>query len=155
MIINDENKTILIKLLIQHEGLRLKPYRDTMGKLTIGVGRNLDDVGISYDEALQLLDNDINNVIQQLNTLPTFAKLNSARQMALANMTFNLGFHGILKFKNLWAALETGNYVEAAKEVLNSKWAGQVGHRAHELAHGAMNDLHAARNTFATAHGTH
>lgn len=51
--------TVLKDMLIRHEGLKLKPYRDTVGKLTIGAGRNLNDLGISEREAMFLLDNDI------------------------------------------------------------------------------------------------
>ena len=46
-------------MLIRHEGLKLKPYLCTAGKLTIGVGRNIQDRGITYQEAMMLLENDI------------------------------------------------------------------------------------------------
>ena len=125
----------LIKLLITHEGLRLKPYRDTRGKLTIGVGRNLDDVGITEDEALYLLKNDIKRVLDFLKErLPYWNGLTETRKMALVDMCFNLGPGGFLSFKKMLRALERGDYEQAAKEMLDSRWARQVGRRAEELA---------------------
>jgi lysozyme len=124
----------LTNLLFKHEGLRLKPYFDIVGKLTIAVGRNLDDVGISESEALFLLCNDIESITSHLKTIPAFNTLNTNQKIALSNMTFNLGFHGILRFKKMWAALEANNYQLAAKEMLNSKWAEQAPLRAKELS---------------------
>ncbi len=125
----------LIRLLITHEGLRLKPYRDTRGKLTIGVGRNLDDVGITEEEALYLLKNDIKRVLDFLKErLPYWNGLTETRKMALVDMCFNLGPGGFLSFKKMLAALERGDYEQAAREMLDSRWARQVGRRAEELA---------------------
>ncbi len=125
----------LIRLLITHEGLRLKPYRDTRGKLTIGVGRNLDDVGITEEEALYLLKNDIKRVLDFLKErLPYWNGLTETRKMALVDMCFNLGPGGFLSFKRMLAALERGDYEQAAREMLDSRWARQVGRRAEELA---------------------
>ena len=82
----------MINLLITHEGLRLKPYRCAAGKLTIGVGRNLEDVGITEEEALYLLKNDIRRVINELkDVLPFWNELSKTRQEALIDMCFNLG----------------------------------------------------------------
>ena len=125
----------LIKLLITHEGLRLKPYRDTVGKLTIGVGRNLDDVGITEEEALYLLTNDIKRVLDFLKgKLPYWNEFTETRKMALVDMCFNLGPGGFLSFKKMLASLENGDYEQAAREMLDSKWARQVGRRAEKLA---------------------
>ena len=122
-------------LLIRHEGLRLKPYRDTVGKLTIGVGRNLDDVGITREEALYLLKNDIDNARRELiKTIPRFLDMDKVRQIVLISMTFNLGLSRFKRFKKLIAAIERKDWDQAAKEMLNSKWAKQVGRRATELA---------------------
>ncbi len=125
----------LIKLLITHEGLRLKPYRDTVGKLTIGVGRNLDDVGITEEEALYLLKNDIRRTINFLSAvLPFWYRLSETRKIALIDMCFNLGGRRFMGFRKMRRALEEGDYERAAEEMLDSKWAGQVGRRAEELA---------------------
>jgi lysozyme len=126
----------LKQTLIRHEGIRLKPYRCTAGKLTIGVGRNLDDVGISNDEALFLLDRDIEKCGVQLSTnLPWFKSLDEVRQDVLINMCFNIGIKGLLGFARTLNAIKDGRYGDAAKFMLESKWAEQVGGRAVELSH--------------------
>lgn len=128
------NRYLLRSQLERHEGLRLKPYRDTVGKLTIGIGRNLDDVGISPEEAELMLDNDIDKVLRQLSDVDEYNTLGPARQTVLANMCFNLGFRGLLGFRRMWAAIARGDYSEAARQMLDSRWAHQVGYRAQELA---------------------
>lgn len=121
--------------LILHEGLRLKPYRDTVGKLTIGVGRNLTDKGISPTEAYELLQNDIAEVKAALVAhLPWVRALSDVRYRVLADMAFNLGIAGLLKFKATLTAVEAGDYHKAAEQMMRSKWAGQVGKRAQRLA---------------------
>ncbi len=128
------NRELLIKQLERHEGLRLKPYRDTVGKLTIGFGRNLEDVGISRGEAEWLLGNDIDAVERRLNTMDEYAALSPVRQVVIANMAFNLGFHGLMAFRNMWAAIRRQDWTGASREMLDSRWAAQVGNRAKELA---------------------
>lgn len=121
--------------LRRDEGERLKPYRDTVGKLTIGVGRNLDDVGLSPEESAYLLANDINKVLRQLDEkLPWWRGLCFNRQRVLINMAFNLGIAGLLGFRNTLAAVQAGQYDKAAEGMLSSKWATQVGKRAVRLA---------------------
>lgn len=120
--------------LIRHEGLRLKPYRDSVGKLTIGVGRNLDDSGISEAEALHLLDNDIAAVKATGMRHDWFRKLDPVRKDAILNMAFNMGWPRLLGFRQMIAALERMDYEEAAREALASKWADQVGNRAREVS---------------------
>ena len=122
-------------LLIIHEGMRLKPYKDSVGKLTIGVGRNLDDVGISRDEAMILLDNDITAAMDALDeALPWWRTLDVLRSRVLIDMAFNLGITRLLGFKQMIAALQAGQYDVAALQMLKSKWAEQVGSRAQTLA---------------------
>ena len=126
---------LLIGDLKADEGIRLKPYRDTVGKLTKGIGRNLDDVGISRIEALSMLEEDIDGVIHNLNIkLPWWEELPEDLQRALLNMCFNLGIRRFLGFKRMLSALEEGNYEVAAAEALDSKWAKQVGNRAIRIA---------------------
>ena len=120
--------------LRRDEGLRLEPYRDTVGKLTIGIGRNLDDRGITEPEALHLLENDIEAVRSELDRrLPWIAQLDDARRGVLLNMAFNMGVDGLLGFKNMLEAVEEGDYPRAAAEMENSRWWGQVGKRARRL----------------------
>jgi lysozyme len=126
---------LLRSLLIKHEGLRLKPYRDTVGKLTIGVGRNLDDKGISEAIAYAMLDEDIQETKKGLfEALPWAYNLSERRQAVLLSMAFNMGLNGLLGFKETLRAVETGDYHHAAECMLKSKWAEQVGNRAVYLA---------------------
>jgi lysozyme len=122
--------------LVRHEGLRLKPYRCTAGKLTIGIGRNLDDCGISQSEAYVMLINDIMNCEKQLQAkIPDiYNGLDEVRKSVLLNMCFNLGISGLLGFKNTLAFVKAGDWERAANNMLVSKWAKQVGRRAIELS---------------------
>ncbi len=123
------------QLLIYHEGLKLKPYMDGRNKLTIGAGRNLEDLGISKEEALLLLHNDIDRVGRELDkSLPWWRKLSDVRQKVLISMAFNLGMGRLLQFNRMLSALQDGDYTAAAEEMLSSLWAKQVGTRAIELA---------------------
>jgi len=127
----------LIAMLERHEGLRLKPYRCPAGKLTIGVGRNLEDAGISREEAYFLLNNDIYRALaiaQEFLGREVWEKLSAPRQEVLVNMAFNLGAGGLAKFKRMRQAIIAGDYEKAAREMLDSNWARQVGSRATELA---------------------
>lgn len=124
----------LIDQLILHEGMVLKPYRDTVGKLTIGVGRNLDDLGISKDEAKILLKNDISRTMSEANKLSFFGKLSENRKLVILDMIFNMGFKTFSTFKNTIQLISDGKYTEASKAMLASKWASQVGKRAITLA---------------------
>jgi len=121
--------------LILHEGLKLKPYKCTAGKITIGVGRNIEDIGITEDEARALLDNDILRVAQELdNGLPWWRDLSDVRQRVLLDMAFNLGTPTLMKFKNTLGLIEAGDFVGASEEMLRSRWAEQVGQRALTLS---------------------
>lgn len=123
------------EMLIKHERLMLKPYKDSVGKLTIGVGRNLDDVGIFEDEADLMLKNDIDRCIHDLNYhLTWWNDLDEVRQMVLVDMCFNLGIYGLLGFKNTLESIKTGDYEKASEQMLQSKWATQVHGRAIELS---------------------
>lgn len=125
----------LRSLLLKHEGLCLKPYTDSAGKLSIGCGRNLTDVGLTEQEALYLLDNDMaRSVTYCREAFQWFNGLCDARQNVVASMVFNLGAHGFSEFKKLIAAIDGKNYDEAANQMLSSHWASQVGKRAVELA---------------------
>ena len=128
------NRNILIDQLKRDEGLKLRPYLCTAGKLTIGHGRNLEDNGISREEAEQMLQNDIDDVVAELGAIRQFNYLDPIRQTVLANMAYNLGVPTLKKFRNMLANISLGDYNEAAKEMLDSKWARQVGDRAIRLA---------------------
>jgi lysozyme len=119
-----------------HEGLRLKVYKCTAGKDTIAYGRNLNDRGVSVEEADMMLANDIAEHEKWCSEQFSFFwfDLNEARQAVLIDMTHNLGQSGLLQFKRFLAALSVGDYVTASKEMLDSRWAVQVGQRAVRLS---------------------
>ena len=125
------NRETLKGELIVDEDLRLKPYRCPAGKLTIGVGRNLDDRGITEAEAIMLLDNDIAIIEAELDhALPWWRTLPDAPARALANMAFNMGVPRLLGFHRMLEALQRGDYTTASREARNSQWAKQVGIRS-------------------------
>lgn len=123
----------LMDELIRDEGLRLKVYFDSEGIETIGVGRNLQK-GLTRDEAMFLLDGDIRSVIQDAFTFDWYAKLTEIRQRVILNMLFNMGKHRFMGFKNTIKFIEIGDYEAASDEMLDSKWARQVGIRATRLS---------------------
>ena len=119
------------KQLKEHEGVRSKVYKCSMGIETIGVGRNLRDVGLSDKEIDYLLHNDIVRVINELqDSFVWFYDLTDKRKEALVNMCFNLGINRLKGFKNMLGYMRVGNYDKAADEALDSLWSKQVGKRA-------------------------
>ena len=125
----------LIRQLKLHEGVRFKAYQCTAGKTTIGVGRNLDDLGITEDESDYLLANDIERIkVALMREIPWMEKLNDVRQRVLLDMAFNLGIAGLMKFKRTLKAVEDGEYEKAGRMMLDSKWATQVNKRADRLS---------------------
>ena len=126
--------SIVVRDLKRDEGFRSKPYKDTVGKLTIGYGRNLDDVGINKREAEELLRYDVFLANKELLKFPWYDDLTSCRKRALLNMMYNLGSTRFRKFKKMIKAFKTRNYEIAADEALDSKWAKQVGDRAERIA---------------------
>jgi lysozyme len=125
----------LLNDLIRDEGLRLQPYRDTVGKLTIGIGRNIDDNGITETEALLLAAHDIETVRRELRKeCPWYTKAPEQVQRGLENMCYNMGWPRLSQFKLMLGALENKHYETAAIEALDSRWARQVGARATRIA---------------------
>ena len=142
----------LIEQLKVHEGFEANYYQCTAGKKTIGYGRNVEDnpfsskelallgrcefdeTPMTEDEAEQLLVIDVNEVTVLIKDHLPWDELNSARQAVCINMAFNLGVTGLFKFKNMMRAIRKQCYREAAIEMLDSRWANQVGSRADDLA---------------------
>ncbi len=113
------NLLLLRDDLMRDEGVRLKPYRDTVGKLTIGAGRNLDDIGISEAENAMLLDNDIYRIEADLDQhLPWWRGLDAVRQRILMNMCFNLGIDKLLGFHHTLQLIQSGQCEEASRSML-------------------------------------
>ena len=150
------NRTKLIEKLILHEGLKLNVYKDTLGIDTIGIGRNLEDRGISKEEldamdipnietvyqfgitevdAVYLAENDVQIVEEELvRAHPCVDRLDAVRQLVLVDMAFNMGVPRLCKFKKMWAAIHEDDFSTAAKEMMDSRWATQVKSRADKLA---------------------
>lgn len=134
----------LIQTLIRHEGQRRQAYDDAtgetlrpgltlMGHPTIGAGRNLLDPGITEEELLAMLTHDVQRLHRELSAYPWFARLDGLRREVLINMGM-MGVPKVLTFARMIAALERGAYAAAADEILDSRYARQVGARALELA---------------------
>jgi len=124
----------LVAQLTKHEGKSLKPYVDTVGKVTIGVGRNLTDRGITEEECDLLLSTDIKIATLFCHAYDWFDTLDDVRQAVFADMIFNLGPTRFAGFKKMIAAVEQRNWQSAADHALDSQWAVQVGSRAIRLA---------------------
>jgi lysozyme len=129
------NRDRLKKQLETDEGKRAKMYLDTVGKWTAGVGRNLSDRAFSEDEIQLMLSNDIDLAAKDVRHLvPGFGRLDDVRQEVLVNMAVNLGFARLSGFKRFLAAVGASEFAEASLEMLDSKWAKQVGDRAQRLS---------------------
>lgn len=117
-----------------HEGVERKPYKCTAGYLTIGVGRNIEERGLSDDEIDYILNNDVNIATDELvATFDWYADLDDVRQRVVVDMVFNLGMPRFKQFKNMILGLEDGDYSAAAVHMMDSRWASQVGARAERL----------------------
>lgn len=116
------------------EGDRSKPYRDTVGKTTIGVGRNLDDVGLREDEISLMLNNDV--AVAEIacdGLFPSFKTLSDNRKAVLINLAFNIGMERLAGFHDMRNAIAAGEFDKAADAMMDSRWAQQVGDRAVRL----------------------
>lgn len=121
--------------LTAHEGERLFPYKCSAGKTTIGVGRNLDDVGITPLESQFMLETDYKRVLEDCRwAIGYWRSLTATRKMVIHDMMFNLGQPRLAKFRKMHANLSQRDYEGAAREMLDSRWAQQVGQRALTLA---------------------
>ena len=133
LVLNDMDKAM--SYTKKYEGLRLKPYKCPAGKLTIGYGHNLDDLGITVEQAEQMLRLDLQCAnMECYAAIPAYASLDDARRFVLLDMCFNMGIKRLLTFKKMLSAIENKLYERASCEMLDSKWALQVGRRAAELA---------------------
>jgi len=154
-------KEKLLEELVKHEGLRLQVYQDTLGIDTIGIGRNLEDRGISKEEldeldipsidhiyeygiteadAMVLAQNDVQIVEEELlRAHPCVEDLDAVRQLVLVDMAFNMGVPRLCKFVKMWNAIHEKKFDIASKEMLDSRWANQVKSRAVKLSNAMYN----------------
>jgi len=146
------NQSHFLDKLVEHEGMVLTVYQDTLGIDTIGIGRNLKDRGISKEEldymdipnmdvvyehgiteadARYLALNDIKIVENELCKVHKCVEdLDAVRQLILMDMAFNMGVPRLCKFKKMWSAIEEQRFDIASMEMMDSRWARQVGRRA-------------------------
>jgi lysozyme len=154
-------KEKLLEELVKHEGVRLQVYQDTLGIDTIGIGRNLEDRGISKKEldeldiptidhvyeygiteadAMVLAENDVQIVEEELlRAHPCVEDLDAVRQLVLVDMAFNMGVPRLCKFVKMWNAIHEKKFDIASKEMLDSRWANQVKSRSVKLANAMHN----------------
>lgn len=147
MPLSPEESIIIEHILIEDEGLKQFPYLDCCGmtwkkcfckekgNLTIGVGRNLDALGLSENEVQGLLSNDVKRVTALLDrTFPWFQKISPPRRVVILSMAFNMGVEGLKQFQGMIKSIESGDFTSASNHMLNSKWSVQVKGRAKRLA---------------------
>lgn len=138
------NKDKLIKELIFDEGYKTETYEDHLGFLTLGVGHLVLDtdpefkkpVGtpVTEERIIECLNKDINTVCNELDrNLNWWRNLNDNKQRVMVNMGFNLGYPRLSKFKKFLDAMQKNDFETAAVEMMDSKWATQVGKRAERL----------------------
>lgn len=120
--------------LKKHEGFRKRMYKDSVGVPTIGYGFNLETIELPKPVAELWLAFEIDKKQKQLERFHWYNTLDAVRQDVILDMAYNLGIDGLLEFKKMIKALENEQYDEAADEMLDSRWAGQVGRRADNLA---------------------
>ena len=121
-------------LIKRHEGRRLKPYKCPAGKLTIGYGRNLDANGITHDEAEAMLTHDVVTTVNAVKKYNFYEGLSDVRKAVVVDMAYNLGLGGLRSFVKFRKHLTHRDYLSAAREMMDSKWATQVPNRAKRLA---------------------
>ena len=125
----------LRETITRHEGSRLQMYQDSLGIWTIGVGHNIQEKGISPKVMELMLDEDLEEAISELKrSVSFFSKMPQQVQEALVNLSFNMGIPRLMQFKKTLALLREGDFESAADELLDSRYAEQVGQRALEIA---------------------
>ena len=124
----------LLSSVIVHEGFSRYIYLDSVGVRTVGFGRNLDDRGISREEAEMLLLNDLETSTKEAKKFEFYENLTSNRQDVIVEMIFNMGLTRFKEFKKTIGYINQANYSAAADEMLDSRWAKQVGQRALTLS---------------------
>lgn len=132
--LSESQVKVLVARLTRTEGRTNKPYVDTVGKITIGVGFNLTDVGLFDDEIDYIFNRRIEKANDAASSIRGYLNLDPVRQTVIVDMVYNIGLDKVLEFKNMWAAIALNKFDNAADEMLNSRWAVQVGNRAVALA---------------------
>ena len=128
----------LTKIIIQHEKKEKSAYQDSLGFWTIGIGRLIDarkNAGLSEDEMLYLLNNDLGQCEIELSHFKWFMSLDHVRGDVMVELCFNIGLSGVLQFHQMISSIENKDYAAASMHLLNSLWAKQVkAERADNMA---------------------
>lgn len=125
----DYQQDKLFSTIIEDEGCKRYAYEDSLGYLTIGIGRCIDEKkkgGLSMDEVMYLFNNDIKRCKDSMSKYPWWNKLDDVRQGVLIELCFNIGASGVDGFKKMLAAIADANYMVAGVELVDSKWSTQV-----------------------------
>ena len=124
----------LTQYVKMNEGFSPTMYKDTEGIWTVGIGFNLEE-GFTMEECMLILDHRLGNLVDNVaRAIPSYNRLDSVRKIVLVDMAYNLGIRGLLKFRKMLAAIQRRDFEDAAKELLNSRYAAQVGGRAQRNA---------------------
>lgn len=123
------------KMIALDEGLRLKPYKCTAGKLTIGYGKNIEDLGISQATADQMLQEDLERALRDCQRIfgSLFDRWSENRRLGWINLAFNLGHSRLLQFRNTIRAARVDDWAEVEKGLRGSLWFRQVKGRAERV----------------------
>lgn len=131
----------LRRSLILHEEERKFPYTDTVGKISIGIGYNLTDRGMSDEWINSQYQKDVTFFYNKLSEFPWYRDLTADRQIVLIDMSF-MGLQRFREFTRMIDALAIHDYAQAAAEMLDSEWAKQVKTRAESLAHAMLTGVY-------------
>lgn len=124
----------LVDYIKQAEGFRSLAYECPAGKLTVGYGKNIEDLpGLTEEQASVILQMDLVIAAKEVDSFAP-KDIGPNRRAALTAMVFQLGMPTVMKFKKMLAALEQGNWLEAADQALDSRWARQTPSRAEWVA---------------------
>lgn len=132
--LTDDQLAMLKARLTRTEGRRNRPYVDTRGFTTIGIGHNLSAKGVPDELVDAWFKEDLAEAVEGANQLSVYNQLDPIRQTVIVDMVFNMGIDKVREFVNTLAYLSKGQWDNAAEQMLRSAWAKQVGSRAIELA---------------------
>ena len=121
----------VIDILKQEEGFNGNAYEDSEGFMTIGYGTKLP---LSKYEAKMLLEYRFDLIKKEVEANLSFLHIEQDAWDVLYLMAYQIGVHGLLKFKKMIQALRNQDYIEASKQMLDSTWKLQTPNRAMRMA---------------------
>lgn len=123
--------------LMKDEGFRARVYDDHLGIPTIGYGTKIVELEVSEEEAERWLDAELDEKEERLREMPLYEHLSIVRKNVIRSMAYQMGVLGVKRFKNMWRAIESGNFASAAFHMRDSQWYRdpQTRKRASNMAH--------------------